>query len=61
MRMGRPPKPHSEVRSLVIPIRLTRAEWRELQKRAKESGLPVSEYIRTKLNLKVLKSLKEDE
>jgi len=51
MRMGRPPKPHSEVRSLVIPIRLTKAEWRELQKRAEESGLPVSEYIRTRLNL----------
>jgi hypothetical protein len=51
MRMGRPPKPPSEVRSLVIPLRLTRAEWRELQKRAKENGLPVSEYIRTKLNL----------
>jgi hypothetical protein len=51
MRMGRPRKPRYKVRSLVIPVRLTRNEWRELQKRAKESGLPVSAYIRTKLNL----------
>jgi hypothetical protein len=35
----------------VIPLRLTKAEWRELQKRAKESGIPVSEYIRQKLEL----------
>jgi hypothetical protein len=53
--MGRPPKPRSEVRSLVIPIRLTKAQQRELQKRAKEQGLPVSEYIRLKLELKETK------
>jgi len=51
MRMGRPPKLRSRVRSLVIPVRLTRTQWRELQKRAKEQGLPVSEYIRRKLDL----------
>jgi hypothetical protein len=49
--MGRPPKSRSEVRSLVIPVRLTKAQWRELQKRAKEEELPVSEYIRRKLDL----------
>ncbi len=52
MRMGRPPKLPSEVRSSVIPVRLTRAEWRELQKRARQSGIPVSEYIRKKLDLR---------
>jgi hypothetical protein len=31
---------------------LTRAEWRELQKRARQSGIPVSEYIRKKLDLR---------
>ena len=49
-------RPDEEVRALVIPLRLTKAEWRELQKRAKESGLPVSEYIRKNLDLQ-----KEDE
>ena len=52
MRMGRPPKPRFEVRATVIPLRLTRAEGRELQKRAKELGIPVSEYIRRKLDLR---------
>lgn len=51
MRLGRPPKPPSKVRSLVIPVRLTKAQWLELQKRAKEQGLPVSEYMRRKLDL----------
>jgi len=51
MRMGRPPKPRSKVRSLAIPVRLTKVQWRELQKRAKNQGLPVSEYIRRKLDL----------
>jgi len=51
MRMGRPPKARSEVRSLVIPVRLTKRQWRELQERAKQQGLPVSEYIRGKLDL----------
>jgi hypothetical protein len=35
----------------VIPIRLTKAQWKELQKRAEEQGIPVSEYIRRKLEL----------
>lgn len=52
MRMGRPPKPPTEVRSSVIPVRLTHAEWRELRKRARQSGIPVSEYIRKKLDLR---------
>jgi hypothetical protein len=56
MRMGRPPKPRSKVRSLVIPVRFTKAQWRELQKGSKEQGLPVSEYIRRKLDL-----LREDQ
>jgi len=51
MRMGRPPKPRSKVRSLVIPVRFTKTQWGELQKRAKERGIPVSEYIRLKLDL----------
>ena len=50
MRMGRPPKLRSKVRSLVVPVRFTKAQWRELQKRSKESGIPVSEYIRRKLD-----------
>ena len=52
VRMGRPPKPLSKVRSHVVPIRFTNAQWRELQKRAKENGIPVSEYIRRKLELR---------
>ncbi len=45
-RLGRPPKPSSQVRSLVYPVRLTRTEWRELQKLAQASGEPPSELMR---------------
>lgn len=45
-RIGRPPKPRSEVRSVVYPVRLTRGEWREFQKVARAAGEPISDLMR---------------
>lgn len=45
-RMGRPPKPSSQVRAVVYPVRLTRGEWREFQKLAKATGETVSDLMR---------------
>jgi predicted HicB family RNase H-like nuclease len=50
--MGRPSIPAKERSSRVIALRLTPAEEKTLQKLAEKSGLSVSNYIRTKLNLR---------
>lgn len=44
--MGRPPKPPSQRRSVLLNFRLTRVEYRTLAKKAKSAGLSVSEYLR---------------
>ena len=44
--MARPRKPRSEVRSVVIPVRVTRGELAELRKRAKKEKTTVAELLR---------------
>jgi len=46
---GRPPKPASERRSVILNMRITRAEQRKLAAEAKQSGLSMSAYLRQKL------------
>lgn len=48
-RMGRPPKPATERKSTVLRIRLTAAEYRRLERKARKQGLTVSEYARLRL------------
>jgi hypothetical protein len=45
-QMARPRKPRSEVRSIVIPVRLTRGELADLRKRAKRENTTVAELLR---------------
>jgi len=51
-KMGRPTIPAKERSSRVIALRLTPAEEKTLQQLAKQSGLTVGDYIRTKLKLR---------
>ena len=44
---GRPALPKSERRK-PRSVRMTDAEWEEIQKRSDALGLPISEYIRLK-------------
>jgi hypothetical protein len=44
--MGRPPKPKSEHKSRMVRLRMTRAEYSKLEKKAKRAGLSVSEFLR---------------
>lgn len=44
---GRPALPESERRK-PRSVRMTDAEWEEIQKRSDALGLPISEYIRLK-------------
>lgn len=46
MRRGRPPIPKSEKRSIMVNLRVTRAEFRRLKSQAKRAGVSVSEYAR---------------
>lgn len=48
-RMGRPPKPTAEQRSVFVGIRLTTHEHRKLLALAKRAGLSFSEYVRRKV------------
>ena len=45
-RMGRPPKPKAERKSKRIELRLSAAEYRRLEQKAKAKGLSVSEFLR---------------
>lgn len=47
-RMGRPPKPKAERKSITARLRMSAAEHRKLEERAKAEGLTVSEYLRRK-------------
>lgn len=47
--LGRPPKPAAERRSVILNLRITRAQQRELAAAAKRKGLSASDYIRLKL------------
>lgn len=47
-RMGRPPKPKADRRSMRLELRLSRAEYDEFEKKARAEGLTVSEFLRRK-------------
>ncbi|WP_280121388.1 plasmid mobilization protein [Duncaniella muricolitica] len=43
---GRPSKPTEERRNRVVTIKLTEAEYSDLRKRAKASGVKIAEFVR---------------
>jgi len=45
-KMGRPRKSTSEKMSIMVHHRMTRAEYRQLLKKAKSAGLSLSAYLR---------------
>jgi hypothetical protein len=45
-RMGRPPKPKSERKARMVRLRMSEAEYRKLEQKAKAKGLSVSEVLR---------------
>jgi hypothetical protein len=47
--MGRPPKPESERRSILLNLRVTGAERKRLVAEAKRRGLSISDLMRKKL------------
>jgi uncharacterized protein (DUF1778 family) len=51
-RMGRPKKSAKERSSHLIALRLTPAEHKALEQAAEKGGLSLSNFIRTKLNLR---------
>jgi len=52
VKMGRPPKPAKERQSRMIALRLTPAEYKELEQAAAKSKVSLSSYIRQKLGLR---------
>lgn len=48
-KMGRPPKPKSEVRGVTLTIRLTKAEKRAAEAAAKRAGVSLGEWARRAL------------
>jgi uncharacterized protein (DUF1778 family) len=51
-RMGRPKKSAKERSSHLIALRLTPAEYKELERAAERAKLSISDYIRIKLALR---------
>jgi uncharacterized protein (DUF1778 family) len=45
-RMGRPPKPKSERKARMVRLRMSEAEYRSLEQKAKAKGQTVSEFLR---------------
>ena len=45
-RMGRPPKPRSEVRSELVMVRVTKQELRDLKRLSRETGESIPELLR---------------
>jgi hypothetical protein len=45
-RMGRPPKPKTQRKSRLVQLRMSKAEYREIEEKAKAAGLSVSEFLR---------------
>jgi hypothetical protein len=45
-KMGRPPKPKCEVKSVTLTIRLTAAERKKIEASAKRDGVSVGEWAR---------------
>jgi len=54
--MGRPPKPESERRSKLFPLRLTLGEIAELEAAARRLGVTVAEIFREGAKLYVTRS-----
>jgi len=52
VKTGRPKLPAKERQSHLIAIRLTPAEYRELERAARAAELTVSGYVRRKLDLR---------
>jgi hypothetical protein len=52
MRMGRPKKPARERKSRLIALRLTPAEQKKVEERARRSRMSLSQFIRVKLGLR---------
>jgi hypothetical protein len=52
MRMGRPKKLARERQSHLIALRLTPAEHKKLEQRARHSQLSLSQFIRIRLGLR---------
>ena len=48
-KMGRPPKPKSEVKGVTLTIRLTKAEKRAAEAAAKRDGVSLGEWARRAL------------
>jgi hypothetical protein len=44
--VGRPPKPKAERKSRMVRLRMSEAEYRALERKAKAKGLTVSEFLR---------------
>jgi len=44
--MGRPPKPKAELRRERVELRMSKAEYRKLEEKAKAAGVTVSEFLR---------------
>ena len=45
-RMGRPPKPRSEVRSELVMVRVTKQELRDFRRLSRETGESVPDLLR---------------
>ena len=56
MCMGRPPKPESERRSKLFPLRLTLGEIAELEAAARRRGITVAEIFREGAQLYIKRS-----
>jgi hypothetical protein len=50
--MGRPKKPAKQRSSHLIALRLTPAEHKALERAAEKAKLPLSDYVRSKLDLR---------
>jgi predicted HicB family RNase H-like nuclease len=50
--MGRPRKPAKERSSHLVALRLTPAEHKALEQAAEKAKLSLSDYVRTKLDLR---------
>ena len=55
-RMGRPPKPESERRSKLFPLRCTVSEIAELESAARRLGVTVAEILRRGAQLYIERS-----
>lgn len=49
-KIGRPRKrARSEIREKVLTIRLTKGEYRDIERSAKDAGAPLSDWVRSAL------------